>query len=44
MHIHRIKSKQGNKVYEKILLRESYREPGAAGLPSKRVVGKAGSP
>ena len=28
MHIHRIKSKQGNKVYEKILLRESYREPG----------------
>jgi len=28
MHIHRIKSKQGNKVYVKILLRESYREPG----------------
>jgi len=28
MHIHRIKSKQGNKVYEKVLLRESYREPG----------------
>ena len=29
MHVHRIKSKQGNNVYEKILLRESYREPGA---------------
>jgi len=28
MHIHRIKSKQGDKVYVKILLRESYREPG----------------
>ncbi|MFH1154796.1 MAG: hypothetical protein V1793_13355 [Pseudomonadota bacterium] len=27
MHIHRIK--QGNSVYEKILPRESYREPGA---------------
>src|SRR5690606_2654671 len=26
MHIHRIKSKSGSKVYEKILLRESYRE------------------
>ena len=29
MHIQRIKSKQGKKVYEQILLRESYREPGA---------------
>ena len=29
MHIHRVKSKQGKKVYEQILLRESYREPGA---------------
>ena len=29
MHIERIKSKQGRKVYEQILLRESYREPGA---------------
>ena len=29
MHIQRVKSKQGNKVYEQILLRESYREPGA---------------
>jgi hypothetical protein len=29
MHIHRVKSKQGNKTYEQILLRESYREPGA---------------
>lgn len=29
MHIHRVKSKQGNRVYEQILLRESYREPGA---------------
>ncbi len=26
MHIHRVKSKQGSKVYEQILLRESYRE------------------
>lgn len=26
MHIHRVKSKQGNKVYQQILLRESYRE------------------
>ena len=26
MHIHRVKNKQGNKVYEQILLRESYRE------------------
>ncbi|MGA7279723.1 MAG: IS1634 family transposase, partial [Desulfocapsaceae bacterium] len=26
MHIHRVKSKQGNKVYVQILLRESYRE------------------
>lgn len=29
MHIERIKSKQGKKVYTQILLRESYREPGA---------------
>jgi len=29
MHIHRVKSKQGKKVYEQILLRESYREPGS---------------
>ena len=29
MHIHRVKSKQGKKTYEQILLRESYREPGA---------------
>ena len=29
MHIQRIKSKQGKKTYEQILLRESYREPGA---------------
>lgn len=29
MHIHRVKSRQGNRVYEQILLRESYREPGA---------------
>lgn len=29
MHIHRVKSKQGGRVYEQILLRESYREPGA---------------
>jgi len=29
MHIQRITSKQGNKTYEQILLRESYREPGA---------------
>ncbi|MFH1091872.1 MAG: IS1634 family transposase [Pseudomonadota bacterium] len=29
MHLERIKSKQGQKVYEQILLRESYREPGA---------------
>jgi hypothetical protein len=28
MHIQRVKSKQGNKTYEQILLRESYREPG----------------
>lgn len=28
MHIHRVKSKQGDKVYQQILLRESYREPG----------------
>jgi hypothetical protein len=26
MHIHRVKSKQGNRVYQQILLRESYRE------------------
>ena len=30
MHIERIKSKQGKKAYTQILLRESYREPGAA--------------
>ena len=29
MHIQRVKSKQGSKTYEQILLRESYREPGA---------------
>jgi len=29
MHIQRVKSTQGKKVYEQILLRESYREPGA---------------
>lgn len=29
MHIQRVKSKQGRKTYEQILLRESYREPGA---------------
>jgi hypothetical protein len=28
MHIQRVKSKQGKKTYEQILLRESYREPG----------------
>ena len=30
MYIERVKSKQKNKVYQQILLRESYREPGAA--------------
>ena len=34
MYIDRIKSKQGDKVYVQILLRESYREPGA---PRSRV-------
>jgi len=29
MHVQRVKSKQGNRVYEQILLRESYREPGS---------------
>ena len=29
MHVHRVKSKQRGKVYEQVLLRESYREPGA---------------
>ena len=29
MYIDRVPSKQGNRVYEQILLRESYREPGA---------------
>ena len=29
VHIQRIKSKQGKKTYEQILLRESYRQPGA---------------
>lgn len=29
MHIHRIPSRQRGKVYEQVLLRESYREPGA---------------
>jgi transposase len=29
MHVQRVKSRQGEKVYEQILLRESYREPGA---------------
>ncbi len=29
MHIQRVKSKRGPKTYEQILLRESYREPGA---------------
>lgn len=28
MHLERVKSKQGGRVYEQILLRESYREPG----------------
>lgn len=30
MYIERIRSKQKNKVYQQVLLRESYREPGAA--------------
>jgi len=30
MYVERVKSKRGNKVYQQILLRESYREPGAA--------------
>ncbi|MBF0527759.1 MAG: hypothetical protein HQK55_00530 [Deltaproteobacteria bacterium] len=30
MHVHRVKSRQRGKVYEQILLRESYREPGQA--------------
>jgi len=29
MHIQRVKSKRGNKTYQQILLRESYRQPGA---------------
>jgi hypothetical protein len=29
MHVQRIRSKRGDKVYEQVLLRESYREPGA---------------
>ena len=29
MHIQRVKSKRGSKTYEQILLRESYRQPGA---------------
>ena len=29
MHVQRVKSKRGQKTYEQILLRESYREPGA---------------
>ena len=29
MYVERVKSKQKNKVYEQVLLRESYREPGA---------------
>jgi hypothetical protein len=29
MHVQRVRSKQGSKTYEQILLRESYREPGA---------------
>jgi hypothetical protein len=29
MHIHRVKFKKGDKTYEQILLRESYRQPGA---------------
>ena len=29
MHVQRVKSKRGHKTYEQILLRESYREPGA---------------
>ena len=28
MHVHRVKSKQGGRVYEQVLLRESYRERG----------------
>ena len=30
VYVERVKSKRGNKVYQQILLRESYREPGAA--------------
>ena len=30
MYVERIKSKQGNKTYEQVLIRESYREKGAA--------------
>jgi len=29
MHVHRVKSKQAGKIYQQILLRESYRQPGA---------------
>jgi hypothetical protein len=29
MHVQRIQSKSGDKVYEQVLLRESYREQGA---------------
>ncbi len=29
MHIDRVRYKRGDKTYEQILLRESYREPGA---------------
>ena len=36
MHIQRVKSKQGNKIYEQILLRESYREPGAKSSAVKK--------
>ena len=29
MHVHRVNSKRGKKVYRQVLLRESYRESGA---------------
>ncbi|SHI05333.1 hypothetical protein SAMN02745124_04421, partial [Desulfofustis glycolicus DSM 9705] len=36
MHIHRVKSKRGDKVYTQILLRESYRERGEHGSKVKK--------
>ena len=36
MYIERVKSKQGDKVYTQILLRESYRERGAKGSSVKK--------